>query len=540
MVHVVHFKWLSVVCCSIFVFNLVGTPFLTHIFEASPFEKLRQLPSAIPDLVGERNYSHRAYYARQIQMLYNASTIPAQARYYRDVQNMVDVMRTPVDCHGSSKQLSKIQGEVCFTPDAKQAIHHCIHHGLHCHNVTRSWCLDMMTIPISTSVLWLVPGDDGLNVNETSWTVYYAFVPQVNGPWLVAKFFFRLFVDIAILIRIVRSYAIPVWHLRTNLTQHRFHAASLAVRYEIKLGDPSCLVTSEPWICAAYVVDIWSNSEVVARAFLRVSQLNDWATYGLGLLCLGRMVWCSFALLVALNSVRKWFPHLRLYAPINLIVLVLLAILLAALLPLAQTPALVDGISWLFTIFSTFDSEGQTASMDNIVVVIVHFAIMCALPFAVAMISDCWYHPGSQCRCCSRKRRGCSISPSRRGPTTLDIRGDKTPREIYKTKNLSKRSARRSTFMLPSCGGVFTGDGGLAKLFEMHPLLRAQATLSQRGASCQVRAYDNRNNLVDDARVHLVSQINTKRALVIQTQDIQAAVGRLVLIDVEGAKPQNP
>ncbi|KAF0734691.1 hypothetical protein Ae201684P_005132 [Aphanomyces euteiches] len=321
-------SWPSLLLCSFIVFNLVGTPFLVHVFEKSPFDKSQRVALVTNLSSTEGNQSLSLLYASQLQFLYNTSTIPLGA--IRLPQRIQAAQQGP--------------GAVFFPPDAKQALFGYICDALSCEKVARSWRFHVTTIPISTSVLWLVPGDDGLGMPDASWTIYYAYIPHAYWPLSVAKFFFRVVVDIAIFVRILRAYVIPVWHLRANLKQHRFHDASTAVRYTIELGDPSCLIASEPWFCIAFLIDIWATTEVIGQTCLRMCQSDDFQAYGLAILCLGRTVWCSFGTLVALNSLRKWRPNLRLGAPLNSTVLVFLAYVVAALLPLAQSqwPAVVN------------------------------------------------------------------------------------------------------------------------------------------------------------------------------------------------------
>ncbi|KAH9102233.1 hypothetical protein AeMF1_021147 [Aphanomyces euteiches] len=553
-------SWPSLLLCSFIVFNLVGTPFLVHVFEKSPFDKSQRVALVTNLLSTEGNQSLSLLYASQLQFLYNTSTIPLGAMYYRDAANMVDVMRTPVspaDCPNASKLLNKVLGAVYFPPDAKQALFGCICDALSCEKVARSWRFHVTTIPISTSVLWLVPGDDGLGMPDASWTIYYAYIPHAYWPLSVAKFFFRVVVDIAILVRILRAYVIPVWHLRANLKQHRFHDASTAVRYTIELGDPSCLIASEPWFCIAFLIDIWATTEVIGQACLRMCQSDDFQAYGLAILCLGRTVWCSFGTLVALNSLRKWRPNLRLGAPLNSTVLVFLAYVVAALLPLAQSQwsAVVNIYTWLFALTATTDVEGQTASLDNVIVMLVYLLSMCALPLVVGIISK-WWHQSRLQGSWSRSRIG-PVTCAKSGPTLFDLSDHREGRMLSRTRKIKPplhHSSRRSTFMISRSKstlesqstfrskaapkGVFTGDGKLADLFKLFPLVRAQATLSQRGVCCRVRGYDERNRLVDDARVHLVSLINMQQTALFRTEDSQAAVGRLQLINVEAARPQ--
>ncbi|CAK5009410.1 unnamed protein product [Aphanomyces euteiches] len=490
-------SWPSLLLCSFIVFNLVGTPFLVHVFEKSPFDKSQRVALVTNLSSTEGNQSLSLLYASQLQFLYNTSTIPLGAILPQRIQ-----------------AAQQGPGAVFFPPDAKQALFGYICDALSCEKVARSWRFHVTTIPISTSVLWLVPGDDGLGMPDASWTIYYAYIPHAYWPLSVAKFFFRVVVDIAIFVRILRAYVIPVWHLRANLKQHRFHDASTAVRYTIELGDPSCLIASEPWFCIAFLIDIWATTEVIGQTCLRMCQSDDFQAYGLAILCLGRTVWCSFGTLVALNSLRKWRPNLRLGAPLNSTVLVFLAYVVAALLPLAQSqwPAVVNINTWLFALTATTDVEGQTALLDNVIVMLVYLLSMCALP----LVS---------------------------GPTLFDLSDHREGRMLSRTRKIKPplhHSSRRSTFMISRSKstlesqstfrskaapkGVFTGDGKLADLFKLFPLVRAQATLSQRGVCCRVRGYDERNRLVDDARVHLVSQINMQQTALFRTEDSQATL----------------
>ncbi|CAK4105880.1 unnamed protein product [Aphanomyces euteiches] len=541
------FKRTSLVFCQVIIFNLVATPFLVNIFEASSFDEAPRLSETFPKPASYINHTSSRVFANHLQMHYNASSLPPQARYYRDRVNFIDVMRTPVsvaDCTHPSTLLGGILGVVYFPSDAKQAVLDCICANVSCHVVPRSWHFTVVTKPVSTSVLWIVPGDDSLNVESTAWTVYYAYVPDVNRLRQTEKSMYRLIVGFAILARLFRSYGIHVLRLRSNLQQFPFHATSTAVRYEIELGDPTCIITADPWLCVAFLIDIWATTEIIGQACLRMCQMDDLVSYGLAILCLGRTVWCSFGALVIVNSLRRWSPNLRLYPPLNSTILVLLAYIIAALLPLAQSqwPPLVEVYTWLFSIVRTFDEEGQTVTLDNVFVMIVYLLSMCAMPFGVGIAQDLWRKLH---RRLYPKQR---VSPSKFHTklATQSLGKPRIRRHSRGSKGRIKNSRVAShwfhakssvseyidsTFRAPSAtDGVFHGDGTLGELFRLNPLVRVQATLSQRGISCRVRGYDSQDTLVDDARVHLISQIDTKQIRLFQSQDSQAAVGVLVLL----------
>ncbi|KAH9128336.1 hypothetical protein AeMF1_001511 [Aphanomyces euteiches] len=221
-----------------------------------------------------------------------------------------------------------------------------------------------------------------------------------------------------------------------------------------------------------------------------------------------------------------------------------LAYIIAALLPLAQSqwPPLVEVYTWLFSIVRTFDEEGQTVTLDNVFVMIVYLLSMCAMPFGVGIAQDLWrklhrrlypkqrvspskFHTKLATQSLGKPR----IRRHSRGSKGR-IKNSRVASHCFHAKS-SVSEYFDSTFRAPSAtDGVFHGDGTLGELFRLNPLVRVQATLSQRGISCRVRGYDSQDTLVDDARVHLISQIDTKQIRLFQSQDSQAAVGVLVLL----------
>ncbi|CAK4652013.1 hypothetical protein AeNC1_000900 [Aphanomyces euteiches] len=389
------FSKLALFSCAFHVVYLICLPFMSYILEPLPFTQVERSPPAFPATPIQLDYNASKQYAADLQQIYDRSAIPVGNMYYRDSANFVDVMRTLVKvsstCPDRLQLLHDILGTPYFPPDLKDSVVACICSRGSCDAVARSWQFQLMTTPSSIVAAWIVDGDDILGHIHDVKTVYVVFVPAKQGTtWRWMKFIFRSLVALAILRRLVLDYLVQIWRLHTSLLCLNANSPSTVAEYEIDLGDPSLLIFYQPWLCTAFVVDIWISCEYIGLACIRLCQTYDMPAFCISILYLGRLVWFSYATLVAVNKAREhpWRPRAaQSWLPTNSNHLSIMAYLVAGVLTFLQSlwPRLVEIYTWLFAVCGTYDDAGQIVVMDIIVVMLIFVLPICMFPLILAV-----------------------------------------------------------------------------------------------------------------------------------------------------------
>ncbi|RLO13973.1 hypothetical protein DYB28_015902, partial [Aphanomyces astaci] len=356
----------------------------------------------------------------------------------------------------------------------------------HQHLPPQVWLLTLGSIPVSTSVAWVVPENEGT-------TVYYAYMPGIKSQaWRLTILCFRLAASVWIFHLSIAGYYNHVRHLRGNLDAFPLHGYTKASRYEIVVGEPTCIVLANPWLCLWFLLDLVTNTEYIGMACLRVCQINNLVYFCLGMLYLGRTVWCGYTALAVLNILLKRRHKAHWVKPTNTTILALVASLAGGGIMYIQTEwqEHLDMYFTLYVVHYVSDTH-ETTTMETAPAMLVYALSMTMLPFAIAAMQH------SQCEYNDVKHR-----------VVLWLCG------------LTKLKPR---------GRHFTG-GSIYSLFRASPGYQAQCTLSQRGGDCYILCYDPSDRLLECTRVTLVSQVDlAHHTQLLQQKTTSAAVGRVVL-----------
>ncbi|RHZ01781.1 hypothetical protein DYB35_013650 [Aphanomyces astaci] len=396
--HEVRFQWKSVLLTVGLFANLLFMPFKVYLSEGSPFTTDSSVEASEFDMT--------------LPLLFNASTMAPTIMYDYDSQNGLDVMRTVVvdvldPTEATTTTLNpvySILGVPYFPPDVKRnwpwVLTYTNRFG---YRRIISWNITILTTTASTSVLWIVPGNDlgstsaSSSTNSSASTVYYVYRPVVKPLlWRLVKFLYRIGLCVWIFMLCTTHYYCHVYHLYNNLKTIPLHVTSPAItRYEILVGEPTCVVLSNPWLCLAFVVDICASTEYVGQACLRVCQTENWLYFGLGLLYLGRTVWCAYSTLTILNIVLKRCHRTTWFAPANTTVLAVAATWAGGGIVTIQKqwPKVLDLYTSLFVPYDVDTDVSELhhiGHMDIALIMAVYLGMMCSLPFAVAACSGLW------------------------------------------------------------------------------------------------------------------------------------------------------
>ncbi|RLO08783.1 hypothetical protein DYB28_001883, partial [Aphanomyces astaci] len=307
-----------------------------------------------------------------------------------------------------------------------------------------------------------------------------------SPAWIIAKLSYRLVVSVCIFVYSVYRYYRPLWHLRWSLQRLPLHVSSTAVRYDVVVGEPTCLVLSNAWVCLAFVVDFWGSTEFFGSACLRMGQTNDIGLFVLGVLYLGRTVWCAYASLVVLNATLKRLHMAQWVVPANTTTLAIAVTVGGGFLTSVQVklPPLMAFYTWLLTLVNTVDGNGNVVALDDTAAMVVYVVGMTATCFGIVL---------------GKKYVGQSVA------------------------------RRRSHLRHRVCTG-----GSVYRIFQLFPMVQAQCTISQTGSDCYVFAYNAADELIEVTRVSLVDQIDltqktTARPVHQTVVETAPAVGSLVL-----------
>ncbi|RHY17969.1 hypothetical protein DYB36_012567, partial [Aphanomyces astaci] len=348
-------------------------------------------------------------------------------------------------------------------------------------------------------------------------TVYYVYRPVVKMMlWRLVKLLYRIGLCVWIFMLCTTHYYCHVYHLYNNLKTIPLHVTSPAMtRYEIVVGEPTCVVLSNPWLCWAFVVDICASTEYVGQACLRVCQTENWLYFGLGLLYLGRTVWCAYSTLTILNIMLKRCHRTTWFAPANTTVLAVAATWAGGGIVTIQKqwPKVLDLYTSLFLPYDVDEDVSMLhhiGHMDIALIMAVYLGMMCSLPFAVAACSGVW-------------------NAVQRSTT-------KMPTLTRKTSFVSILIAtNRRLSSIGSIGPIHTMEMVVEVLQEFTNLETHDIQsffVPQRGGDCYVLSYDRHDHLVEVTRVTLVSQIDltvVHRPFRINQLTTNAAVGRFVV-----------
>ncbi|ETV77031.1 hypothetical protein H257_08947 [Aphanomyces astaci] len=536
----VKFHWKSLCLSMLFLLNLVLMPLKPYLTEVSPIEPENKYR---PSYLTAVNTSEEQTQACWMSQMYNASTMTLDTLYFVDSLRIVEVMRTvaPNEICSDEAELANIvdavRGIIFFTPAFKQSL--TVRWGCggatptpYQHLPPQVWLLTLGSIPVSTSVAWVVPENEGT-------TVYYAYMPGIKSQaWRLTILCFRLVASVWIFHLSIAGYYNHVRHLRGNLDAFPLHGYTKASRYEIVVGEPTCIVLANPWLCLWFLLDLVTNTEYIGMACLRVCQINNLVYFCLGMLYLGRTVWCGYTALAVLNILLKRRHKAHWVKPTNTTILALAASLAGGGIMYIQTEwqEHLDMYFTLYVVHYVSDTH-ETTTMETAPAMLVYALSMTMLPFAIAAtqhVANFLLHHWKLCR--AGRITSMLISSARHSLTRsmmVSPTMPEAPRHTHQSQCEYNDVKHRVVLWL--CGLTklkprhFTG-GSIYSLFRAAPGYQAQCTLSQRGGDCYILCYDSSDRLLECTRVTLVSQVDlAHQTQLLQQKTTSAAVGRVVL-----------
>ena len=242
------------------------------------------------------------------QAAYTASSLPPKATYYSDTKESVQVARQTLQLGRDHLEYAEcidayllgIPGLVFYTraqvelvcrvlavaPNATSSIDW-PHQGL---------CFRgrFLGFEIGHACLWLTPGDAILgNLNTTDViTLNYTYTEMRYDKWLWVKLGYRIGITIFVIYRMWSRYYrhCVVLERALRLSGHMRNLAPGHWRYELIVGDPTAIVLLDPWIAAAFVLDMWFSCSTLAIAILRATQNADFIVFLINTLYLSRTV----------------------------------------------------------------------------------------------------------------------------------------------------------------------------------------------------------------------------------------------------------
>ena len=110
--------------------------------------------------------------------------------------------------------------------------------------------------------------------NNGTITIYFFGIAWQNQLFNWLKFGFRCMLTLYVMYDTVKHYYLPYQTLKSNLQDKGISPGNFN-KYEIFIGDPTCLVLSNPIVSMAFVIDIWLSIGVMGSCILRAGQYQD-------------------------------------------------------------------------------------------------------------------------------------------------------------------------------------------------------------------------------------------------------------------------
>ncbi|KDO26814.1 hypothetical protein SPRG_08104 [Saprolegnia parasitica CBS 223.65] len=141
-------------------------------------------------------------------------------------------------------------------------------------------------ISFSHAAIWIDPHNN---------VFFAAHLSRGSTTWLYVKLVIRFSMALRILYLLWTTYFV---HYRSLVHQlQRYGTCGESERLEIIVGDPTCLILQNTWICIYFVIDFWCSLEIVGRSVLQLSQSLDSWTVVCATLYLSRTVWFGYLVL---------------------------------------------------------------------------------------------------------------------------------------------------------------------------------------------------------------------------------------------------
>ncbi|OQR90470.1 hypothetical protein ACHHYP_05486 [Achlya hypogyna] len=305
----------------VMLMNIASMPIKAYLSEFLPGQ---QHPDTAMTFVNYSEFTTQTLAHKTLR--YNATTLPLGAKYIDDVTGDTQVLRATINlsAHVPMDRSVCLQsfvlglpGLIYYTPRQLELL--CALAATA--NVTvadwdgRGGCYvdKFCTVEIGHSCVWLTAGDavHGAATNSSTLTITYTFTGARFESWLWFKLVYRMFLIFLVSVRMWQGYYGYCWHLERTLATYG-HRQPLDIsqgnwRYEIVFGDPTAVVLMDPWVAAAFVVDIWISTNSVGIAVLRASQNGDLYVMFITFIYLSRTVWFAYcALCITAHYLKRY------------------------------------------------------------------------------------------------------------------------------------------------------------------------------------------------------------------------------------------
>ncbi|EQC39572.1 hypothetical protein SDRG_03006 [Saprolegnia diclina VS20] len=541
----------SLVVSALFGLNLLLMPFKPYLSEATPFRGATHRLLTVEAAETINQTEHMEYFRTR----FSVSTLPLGATYVYDAATGTDVARHAFPLNRSVQAdcahaiITSVAGALYFPLAHVTDISHvlCGFNATASTAYAKVWKHTMLSTPHALSVLWTVPGNDLLpppkkSDQVDSFTIYSLYASSdYTTSWRLLKLFCRLFLSVYIGYVCYAEYYTHVVHLRKALMSYVMSERKNVVRYEILVGDATCIVLSHPKICFLFVLDFWMSPELSGQAAMRVEQFESAYYFALGSMYFSRSVWLSYSTLVLLNPLLRRARKSHWLKPANPTLLAIAAYAYSGFfthLQLAWYPMLSVYIA-LFSMMITPAPPGD--EFVEAIAAFLGFSLsLCTLPVLLGV-------PGIAARAAKRAVRNVRQVSNGRDATRwyrFHAHDGADMNEGAFAYNDFKHKSLLWFYRLGSNIQDVMHGGSMYRLFEAYPEYRRHGTMDQRGGDCYVLGYTRTNKLVEVTRVSLVSQMDAplyvrktakhhdggrKRSLSKTPRNFRYAVGTLVV-----------
>ncbi|KAH9094966.1 hypothetical protein LEN26_017994 [Aphanomyces euteiches] len=164
--------------------------------------------------------------------------------------------------------------------------------------------------PLDDTCIWIIP-----LAEPNEYSVFYGKVIWENFTWCWFKLIFRCllttYIAFVLYKRYYAHYKSLVVDLETIGVDSKFN------QYEIIVGDPTCLILSDPFVTFIMLVDGWFGGAYIGMSIVRVSQFEDLWAFALGCFYTSRFVWVGFFAMKLLSVFVKRYQLEATFAPVD-------------------------------------------------------------------------------------------------------------------------------------------------------------------------------------------------------------------------------
>ncbi|KAH9094967.1 hypothetical protein LEN26_017995 [Aphanomyces euteiches] len=378
----VHFYRSSIIYSTFFVLKLLTTPMLAYLTEPLPwalpqqslgnwhsFEEFNNGTYAHLKLLHSQRLSQEnltTFYdsATNTFFLQFEMTLPSSVPEDEYLSFLVRFPGAIMYGNGIRDYIYTFLGQNTSERTAREEIFHC-QHFLYFH------------APLDDTCVWFVPSPVVPNV----YVVHYGKVIWESISWSSFKFSFRALLTFYILFALQKRYYSNFKSLMSDLAT--FGVISKFDHYQIILGDPTCLILSDPYVTFVMYLDIWLGGAYSGISVVRVTQYDNLVAFGLGCFYLSRYVWIAFFAMKMLSKLVKRYGWEAKFMPVDPRFMSLAATVYAGpIFSIAgQTPIMVVfHIMWSIFIPSSLDNE----AVDAVAGIVAGNILMASFPISIS------------------------------------------------------------------------------------------------------------------------------------------------------------